>query len=143
MLTFFYSAWYFTDHLGVLRIIPSLAERIRIRSGEAARVSSKRTKKNFGSNRNKPKQDLFRLCFGLFHETKHKKFRFVSVCFCLFRCFEPILKQPKQTELFQNKTEATLNFLKICSLLNCFLIQAKHRKALFRHRSETTKTNCF
>ncbi len=36
-------------------------------------------KKCFGSNRNKPKQDLFRVCFGLFRETKNKKFRFVSV----------------------------------------------------------------
>ena len=44
-----------------------------------ARVSSKQTKINFGSNRNKPKQDLFRVCFGLFRETKNKKFRFVSV----------------------------------------------------------------
>jgi hypothetical protein len=43
------------------------------------RVSSKQTKINFGSNRNKPKQDLFRVCFGLFRETKHKIFRFVSV----------------------------------------------------------------
>jgi hypothetical protein len=66
-------------------------------------VSSKQTKLNFGSNRNKPKQDLFRVCFGLFRETKNKKFRFVSVCFDLFRCFEPISKQPKQTNLFRNK----------------------------------------
>jgi hypothetical protein len=36
-----------------------------------ARVSSKQTKINFGSNRNKPKQDLFRVCFGLFRETKN------------------------------------------------------------------------
>jgi hypothetical protein len=43
------------------------------------RVSSKQTKINFGSNRNKPKQDLFRVCFGLFCETKNKKFRFVPV----------------------------------------------------------------
>jgi hypothetical protein len=43
------------------------------------RVSSKQTKINFGSNRNKPKQDLFRVCFGLFRETKTKIFRFVSV----------------------------------------------------------------
>jgi hypothetical protein len=35
------------------------------------RVSSKQTKINFGSNRNKPKQDLFRVRFGLFHETKN------------------------------------------------------------------------
>ncbi len=39
---------------------------------------NKQTKK-FGSNRNKPKQDLFRVCFGLFRETKKKKFLFVSV----------------------------------------------------------------
>jgi hypothetical protein len=43
------------------------------------RVSSKQTKINFGSNRNKPKQDLFRVCFGLFRETKNLKIRFVSV----------------------------------------------------------------
>ncbi len=49
-------------------------------------------KKKFGSNRNKPKQDLFRVCFGLFRETK-KKIRF----------FEPVSKQPKQTELFRNE----------------------------------------
>ncbi len=49
------------------------------------RVSSKQTKINFGLNRNKPKQDLFRVFFGL------------------FRCFEPISKQPKQTEMFRNK----------------------------------------
>jgi hypothetical protein len=35
------------------------------------RVSSKQTKINFGANRNKPKQDLFRVCFGLFRETKN------------------------------------------------------------------------
>ncbi len=45
----------------------------------ACRVSSKQTKINFGSNRNKPKQDLFRVCFGLFRETKKTHFRFVSV----------------------------------------------------------------
>jgi hypothetical protein len=43
------------------------------------RVSSKQTKIIFGSNRNKPKQDLFRVCFGLFREPKKKKIRFVSV----------------------------------------------------------------
>ncbi len=59
------------------------------------RVSSKQTKIYFGLNRNKPKQDLFRVCFGLFRETKTEKFRFVSG--------ESISKQPKQTELFCNK----------------------------------------
>ncbi len=86
------------------------------------RVSSKQTKKiQF-----ELKQNLFRLCFGLFRETNNKKFWFVSISFGLFWCFEPISKQPKQTELFQNKpkqTETTLNFLKntkICSISNCF-----------------------
>jgi hypothetical protein len=70
------------------------------------RVSSKQTKINFGSNRNKPKQYLFRVCFV---KSKTKNFG-------LFRCFEPKSKQPKQTELFRNKlkqTETTLHFLKI------------------------------
>jgi hypothetical protein len=45
--------------------------------------------------------------------------------FGLFRCFESISKQPKQTDLFRNKpkqTETTLLFWKnfqIYSLLNC------------------------
>ena len=60
------------------------------------RVSSKWKIKFFGSNRNKPKQDLFRVCFGLFRETKKKNFG-------LFQCFEPLSKQPKQTELFRNE----------------------------------------
>ena len=77
------------------------------------RVSSKQTKINFGSNRNKPKQDMFRVCFGLFRETKNKKFRFVSVCFDLFRCFEPISKQRKQTNLFRNKLKQPKIFRKI------------------------------
>ncbi len=54
--------------------------------------------------------------------------------FGLFRGFEPISKQSKQTELFRNKpkqTETALNFLKhtqIYSLLNCFGIEAKQPK---------------
>ncbi len=64
-------------------------------NSSAIRVSSKQTKINFGSNRNKPKQDLFRVCFGLFRETKRKYFG-------LFRFFEPLSKQPKQTDLFHN-----------------------------------------
>ena len=106
------------------------------------RVSSKQTKINFGSNRNKPKQDLFRVCFV----------KPITKSFGLFRCFESISKQPKQTELFRNKpkqSETTLNFLKnsqIYSLLNCLgllfvSVQSKHRNSLFRYRRETTETN--
>ncbi len=46
------------------------------------RVSSKQTKIIFGSNRNKQKQDLFRVCFGFFVKPKTKNFGlfwFVSV----------------------------------------------------------------
>jgi hypothetical protein len=67
------------------------------------RVSSKWKKNNFGSNRNK-------ICFA-----------FVSVCFVkpktkffgLFRCFEPISKQPKQAELFRNEPKQSGLFWKI------------------------------
>ncbi len=67
------------------------------------RVSSKWKKNIFGSNRNK-------ICFA-----------FVSVCFVkppkkifgLFRCFEPISKQPKQTELFRNEPKQSEIFWKI------------------------------
>ncbi len=80
------------------------------------RVSSKQTKKKFGSNRNKTNK----ICFGC-----------VSVCFVkpkpnifgLFRCFKPISKQLKQTELFQNKPKQPKILqknTKICSLSNHF-----------------------
>ncbi len=62
------------------------------------RVSSKQTKLNFGSNRNKPKQDMFRFV------SWNQKLK-ISVCFGLFWCFKPISKQLKQTELFRNKTK--------------------------------------
>jgi hypothetical protein len=42
-------------------------------------VSSKQSNFFFGSNRNKPKLNLFRLFFGLFRGTKKHFFRFVSV----------------------------------------------------------------
>ncbi len=51
--------------------------------------------------------------FSVRTETNRNKicFAFVSVCFVkpkifffgLFRCFEPVSKQPKQTELFRNE----------------------------------------
>ncbi len=44
-------------------------------------MSSKQSNFFFGSNRNKPKLNLFRLFFDLFCETKKHFFRFVSVCF--------------------------------------------------------------
>jgi hypothetical protein len=89
----------------------------------------------------------------LFRETKKKNF-------ALFRCFEPISKQPKQIDLFRNKpkqTETTLNFwknLQIYSLLNClggssvcfgsietlcFGIEAKQPKQTVSKQTEKTE----
>ncbi len=78
--------------------------------------------------------------------------RYILVCFDLFRCFEPISKLSKQTELFRNKPIQPKIFLKIpnyalyqtVSVALLFVsVQSKHRNSLFRYRSETTKTNCF
>ncbi len=53
-------------------------------------------KKIFGSNWNKPKQDLIRVCFGLFRETQKICFRSVSV----FRTFIETTEEPKQSGIF-------------------------------------------
>jgi hypothetical protein len=66
-----------------------------------ARVSSKQTNINFGSNGKKPKQDLFRVCFGLFRETKNKIFRFVSVFRTYIETTETNRTVSKQTETNQ------------------------------------------
>jgi hypothetical protein len=165
-------------------------------------VSSKQSNFFFGSNRNKPKLNLFRLFFGLFRETKKLFFRFVSVFrndiettetnrifskqtetnqknlqktfsirgsskplifflgsnrdkpklklfwlffslllpkppiffFGLFRCFEPVSKQPKQTELMVwgiKKVDILKNLL-LFRLVFCLF-------RLFRN----TETPCF
>jgi hypothetical protein len=50
-----------------------------------------------GSNRNKPKLNLFRFCLGLFHETKRK--------FSLFRCFRTIWKRTETKIGVSKQTE--------------------------------------
>jgi hypothetical protein len=98
---------------------------------------------------------MFRVCFGLFRETKKKKFRFVSV-------FRTYIETTEQTDLFCNKpkqTETTLNFLKnsqIYSLLNylggssvcfgsietlCFGIEAKQPKQTVSKKNEKNEKN--
>ncbi len=74
----------------------------RLRSPEI-RVSSKQTKINFGSNQNKPKQDLFRVCFGLFRKTKNKLFLFVSVFQTYIETTETNRIVSKQTEKNRKK----------------------------------------
>ncbi len=103
------------------------------------RVSSKQTKINYGSNRNKPKQDLFRTCFGLFQvcflKPKRKNFG-------LFRCFEPKSKQLKQTDLFRF-SEKFPNMLSFKLFEWVFCLFQYNRNSQFRYRSETTERNCF
>jgi hypothetical protein len=66
-------------------------------------------KKNFGSNRNKPKLNLFRLIFGLFRETNKTFFRFVSVFRIRFETTETNTSVSKQTEKTKKyKTEKQL-----------------------------------
>ncbi len=107
----------------------------------ALRVSSKQTKINFGSNRNKPKQDLFRVCFGLFRFVSLNQKEKVSVCFGvsnLYRnnrnkqiCFVINRNNPKFSEKFPN----ILSF-KLCGWVFRF-----NQNSLFQNRSETTETN--
>jgi hypothetical protein len=52
----------------------------------------------FGSNRNQPKLNLFRLFFGLFRETKKHFFRFVSV-------FRTGIEKNKTNRIFSKQTE--------------------------------------
>jgi hypothetical protein len=82
-------------------------------------VSSKQTNINFGSNRNKPKQDLFRVCFGLFRETKNKKFRFVSVFRTYIETTETKRSVSHQNETNRNNPKFSEKYPNILySLLN-------------------------
>ena len=73
------------------------------------RVSSKQTKYIFGLNRNEPKHNLFRFVFRFVSWNQKKLF------FGLFRCFEHVSKQPKQTKLFRKKPKKTKKNCKLCS----------------------------
>ncbi len=111
------------------------------------RVSSKQSKINFGSNRNKPKQDLFRVCFGLFRETKKKT---ISVCFGvsnLYRnnrnkqsCFVTNRNNPKFLEKFPNILSFQLFGWVFClfrvNRTLCFGIEAKQPKQTVQKQTE-------
>jgi hypothetical protein len=64
------------------------------------RVSSKQT--NFFS-RFEPKQTETHSVSVVFRFVSRNQQIIFSVCFGLFRCFEPVSKQPKQKDLFRNK----------------------------------------
>ncbi len=94
------------------------------------RVSSKQTKINFGSNRNKPKQDLFCVCFGLFHETKNKTFRFVSVFRTYIETTETNRSVSHQTETNRNNPKFSVKYPNILSfkLFGCVFCFKTNRK---------------
>ncbi len=92
------------------------------------RGSSKQLFFFLGLNRNKPKLSLFRLFFGLFFCRTQKFF------FGLFRCFRPVLKQPKQTGLM------VWGIKKVDILTNLLLFRLVF--CLFR-RFQNTETPCF
>ncbi len=87
---------------GITAAVHTKYRHLKNKPAHPTRVSSKQTKKNFGSNRNKPKQDLFRFCFGLFRETKNKKFRFVSVFRTYIETIETNRTVSRQTETNRN-----------------------------------------
>jgi hypothetical protein len=125
------------------------------------RVFSKQTKKIFGSNRNKPKLNLFRLIFGLFRETTNFLFRFVSVfltCFATKETNRSVSKQAqkneksniktrvstKQTKKFSVRTEKTETHL--FRLIFGLFRETKKKfmvpfVSVFRILIETTETN--
>jgi hypothetical protein len=126
----------------------------------APRVSSKQSNFFFGSNRIKPKLNLFRVFFGLFCETKKHFFRFVSVCFGVSdRYRNNRNKQPKKSPknvFFQEVLETVIFFLGLKNQnkpkLNLFrlffgLLFHETKKNFFRFVSmfrtgiETTETN--
>jgi hypothetical protein len=88
-------------------------------------VSSKQSNNIFGLNRNKPKL----ICFGCSVKPKTKHFG-------LFRCFEPISKQPKQTELFRNKPENPKIFWKYQNLLFIKMFQLVFSLFWFNRKSK-------
>jgi hypothetical protein len=108
------------------------------------RVSSKQTKINFGSNRNKPKQDLFRVCFGLFRETKNKTFRFVSVFRTNIETTETNRSVSHKTETNRNNPKFSEKYPNILSFklfvwVFCFETNRKKRKKQ-KNRKKIGKT---
>jgi hypothetical protein len=71
----------------------------------------------FGSNRNKPKLNLFRFIFGLFRETNNNFFRFVSVFRTYFETTEinrSVSKQTEKKKYKRNKKAALQTVRKNC-----------------------------
>ncbi len=98
---------------------------LQMEAVEAIRLGCPRNKQNKISvrtetNRNKPKQNLFWLCFGLFYETKNKKIQFVSVCFVVSDLYWNNRNKEDCLETNPNNPKFSRKYSKICFLSNCF-----------------------
>jgi hypothetical protein len=100
-------------------------------TNHALRVSSKQTNHIFGSNRNKPKLNLFRLIFGLFRETKNYFFRFVSVRFGVSYPFRN--KRNKQICFETNRNKRKIQKKQKTSLPNRAEKNCRKRSTVLSH----------
>jgi hypothetical protein len=108
--------------------------------GVGARMSSKQTKIYFGLNRNKPKQDLFRVCFGvsnLYRNNRKKQ-----------NCFVTNRNNPKCSEKYPNILSFKLfDWVSCLFQFNrnietlCFGIEAKQPKQTDLKQTEKTEKN--
>ncbi len=112
-----------------------------------SRVSSKWTKKIFDSNRNKPKQDLFRVCFGLFRETNKEKFSVVSVFQTYIETTETNRTVSKRTEKIRTIKTRRKNLpkhsLAYCSWTNKFFLKKYWNKNKYSPGSEKPDWHLF
>ncbi len=100
----------------------------------APRVSSKQARNIFGSNRKEPKLNLFRLCFGLLHETKKITF---SVCFGVSNMYRNNRNKHISFETNRNKPKNflqpnTCSFSVVCTLADRH-VQVRHKALVDRH----------
>ncbi len=101
LVTFFAVVYLFFKHKNYFRNFATLVKLAAssVSNSLPSRVSSKQS--NFFSVRTETNQNS--ICFVCFSVCFAKPKNIFSVCFGLFRCFGPVLKQPKQTELCRNK----------------------------------------
>jgi hypothetical protein len=97
------------------------------------RVFSKQKIFFFGSNRNKPKLNLFRLIFGLFRETKKFLFRFVSVFLTRFETTETTETNRSVSKLTKKNKKSNIKTR----------VSTKQTKKIFLFELKQSKTHLF
>jgi hypothetical protein len=94
-------------------IISSVAERIRIRSSEAAGGVLKTNKKKFLIEPKQTKTRSVLLVFRFVSQKNFSLFRFVSM-------FRTYIETTKTNRTVSKQNRSNPKFMKICYLLNCF-----------------------